>query len=124
MYETHRVSCIVHLTLFFSNLKTGRSDIKETAFWRSYFCQCEQVRMEHLAPKAEVVNLSDSGASLGSLLVVDDKGDDSSYEYLKKSIASPPSSANTDYSFGDMVLVRAESRELQELDDCAEAKSS
>lgn len=103
--------------VFVSNIKTGRSDIKETAFWRSYFCQCERVRKEHLTQRADVVDLSDSGASLGSLFVADDMGDDSSYEYVKKGIASPPSSANTDYSIGDLVLVRAESRELQELDD-------
>lgn len=74
--------------------------------------------------KDEGLALSDSGASLGSLVVADvDKGDDSSYEYVRKRIASPPSSANTDYSFGDMVLVRAESRELKDLDDFADKSS-
>jgi hypothetical protein len=108
-----------------NNQKTGRSELKETAFWRSYFCQCERVRKEHLAPKAEVVDLSDSGASLAAMFVADDdKGDDSSYEHVRKGIASPPSSANTDYSLGDMVLVRAESRELKELDDFVEEQSS
>lgn len=75
--------------------------------------------------KAEGLALTDSGASLGSLVVAeDDKGDDSyDYEYVRKRIASPPSSANTDYSFGDMVLVRAESRELKELEDFADKSS-
>ena len=100
--------------------------MKETAFWRNYFRQCERVRSDHLAQKAiaEGLALSDSGASLGSLEVAeDDKGDDSSYEYVRKRISSPPSSANTDYSFGDMVLVRVESRELKELDEFEDKNS-
>lgn len=117
----------MYLTVYFLfQNQTGRSDVKETAFWRNYFCQCERVRRDHLAQKAnaEGLALSDSGASLGSLVMAeDDKGEDSSYEYVRKRIASPPSSANTDYSFGDMVLVRAGSRELKEL-DCFEDKSS
>ena len=83
------------------------------------------MRNDYLLEKAELVsgNLSDSnsGASLGSLVPAgsDRVGDDSSYVNVRNSIASPPSSLNTctDLSLGDMVLVRAESRELNDLDD-------
>lgn len=99
----------------------GRSDVKETAFWRNYFSQCERVRTAHLEQKFQAVDVnsldSASGTSLGSLVPADgsDRQDDSSYEYVRNSIASPPSSANTvhtDLSVGDMVLVRAELNDL------------
>ena len=79
------------------------------------------MRREHLEQKLQAVEVasldSASGASLGSLVPAGegDKPDDSSYEYVRNSIASAPSSSNTvhtDLSVGDMVLVRAELNEL------------
>lgn len=100
----------------------GRSDIKETAFWRNYFSHCERVRTQHLEQKFQAVddvNSLDSASgqsSLGSLVPAgegSDRQDDSSYEYVRNSVASPPSSANTaDISLGSMVLVRAELNDL------------
>ena len=79
------------------------------------------MRTEYLEQKFQAVDVasldSASGAaSLGSLEPAEsDKGDDSSYEYVRNTIASPPSSSNTvhtDLSVGDMVLVRAELNDL------------
>jgi len=103
---------------------SGRSDVKETAFWRNYFCHCERVRREHLEQKFQAVDVnsldSASNTSLGSLVAADsEKNDDESYEYVRNSIASPPSSSNTvqtDLSVGDMVLVRAELNDLDKSD--------
>lgn len=113
------------LNPFSSFSRVGRSDVKETAFWRNYFSQCERVRRQHLELKFQApvdVNSLDSAsgaASLGSLIPAgeSEKQDDESYEYVRNSIASPPSSANTvhtDLSVGDMVLVRAEINDLDQ----------
>lgn len=94
--------------------------MKEAQFWRNYFTKCERVRREYLAQQESNVNPVDLAlsGSLGSLEPSEsEKGDDSSYVNVRNFIASPPSSLNTDMSLGDMVLVKASLKDLEE-DEC------
>lgn len=75
---------------------SGRSDVRETVFWRNYFHHCTETRDEHMRLFGQSVDVA--------------SGDDMSFVCVETYIASPPTSLNSDlcYSVGDLVLVDAE----------------
>jgi hypothetical protein len=72
---------------------SGRSDVRETVFWRNYFHHCTETRDEHIRQYG--------------LMSVDVASDDMSFVCVDGSIASPPTSLNSNscYSVGDLVIV-------------------
>lgn len=83
----------------------GRSDVRETVFWRNYFFHCDEVQRLHLTAESRL------SRSLGSLIPSDSNSnldDDSSYVCVRAGVGSPPTSLNSlteTASVGDLVLV-------------------
>jgi hypothetical protein len=71
---------------------SGRSDVRETVFWRNYFHHCTETRDEHMRQYGPNVDVA---------------SDDMSFVCVRDSVASPPTSLNSDlcYSEGDLVIV-------------------
>jgi hypothetical protein len=72
---------------------SGRSDVRETVFWRNYFHHCTETRDEHIRQYG--------------LMCIDVASDDMSFVCVDGSVASPPTSLNSNscYSVGDLVIV-------------------
>lgn len=93
--------------------------MKETIFWKNYFCHCNRLRLNFIAnhPDLEEAD-NDDTSTLGSLIgaeSVASSHDDSSYVRVRSAIASAPSSLNTlpeTLSVGDMVMIGADGGEL------------
>jgi hypothetical protein len=71
---------------------SGRSDVRETVFWRNYFHHCTDTRDEHMRQFGPNVDIA---------------SDDMSFVCVRDPIASAPTSLNSDlcYSEGDLVIV-------------------
>lgn len=78
---------------------SGRSDVRETIFWRNYFFNCAEVRREHLEIFGDTSDDIVSQTSLNSLVnaeTISQEGDDISFICVSGGeIPSPPTSLNS-----------------------------
>jgi hypothetical protein len=84
---------------------SGRSDVRETVFWRNYFHHCTETRDEHMR-------------QFGPNTSVDVASDEMSFVCVRDPTSSAPTSLNSDacYSLGDLVIVDSDESQ-NNLDD-------